>query len=977
MGRFSRTVRILDTPLGHLVRRACLGALVGLFLARLGLEGIDHPLPRGVVLATVGLSLVLGPVLWYRFVRLAPAWFFLPLLLYLFWPYHAPQVGFSAALLAALVWLMARRWESIPPTAELFADSALFLAVFAVYGSTTARDLLPADSGEFQLVAALLGVAHPPGYPLYTLVGHLFTRLIPAGPLALRLNVMNALLAAITVLLTARAARFWALSLGASRVLSIGCGLVAALALGTSPTFWAQATTANIRMPALLFEALALRALARFALHRQDRDILLLAVALGLGIGHHPSLAFVGLFFVLYAVSLDVGLLRPRRWWRPAVAFLLAATLPQAYLPIRGAQGAYLAPPDLDTLQGFLWHVTARGFAGDMFAFANPRDLPHRLALVPTLFAFQFRPLLLAAAVLGTLALLARERRLFFLLLGSWALHTFVTITYRAPQTVEYLMPAYLPLVMAVGLLPAAMPPFPTRWAQGVPAVLCVLLLWTTILNGLALFPQYAELAVDTSTRQTAEGLLRAAPPNALLLADWHWATPMWYLQQIEGLRPDVEVRYVYPVVGEEYGETWFRHVREAPPGRPVLLTHFYEFPGYTTEPWGAGFRVLPRPVSAPTAPLTPKEILFAGGVRLLGYALPGPVPRVGQLLEVVLAWQATEPLARPPSFTLRLVDAAGREQAQADRWLGTDCAPGEVRFERLVLPLYPTLPPGRYTLRLGAYTVTEGGFEALPAAAGEALVPLTELEVRPAERVPLTLHPREVPFAGGPVLLGADYDRTDPATLRVYLHWQGPGPGGQVRLRSADGAEASTDLPGLPAGAYQTVAVDLPGTARGPLALSLTDGEGQEAAAAGPWGWPLHSVTLPVPRSRVRFVPLGDSMVLTGATVSLSGPGQEAVVEVFLVGLRPLTEDLATSVRLMDGEGRFLGSHDCQPALGTIPTLKWIRGSPVRDRHVVPVPGDWAGGEIRATLVAYERFRMAPVLPMDRRYPDGVPLLP
>ncbi len=364
-----------------------------------------------------------------------------------------------------------------------------------------------------------------------------------------------------------------------------------------------------------------------------------------------------------------MGLLRPRRWGRPVAAFLLAALLPQAYLPIQGAR-AYLAPPDLDTLQGFLWHVLARGFAGDMFAFANPRDLPHRLALVPTLFAFQFHPLILAAAFLGVLALLGRDRRLFLLLAGSWALHTFVTITYRAPQTVEYLMPAYLPLALAAGLFPVAIQPPPSRWARQIPAAICALVLWTALLSGWALFPQYAELAGDAGVRRTAEGLLKTAPPGALILADWHWATPMWYLQQIEGLRPDVEVRYVYPVVGEDYSETWFRHVRETPPDRPVLLTHFYEFPGYTTEPWGMGFRISPRPATSPTAPLMPRGWTFAGGVRLVGYALQGPLPHPGGLLEVVLAWRA-EPLTRPPSFTLRLVDGAGKEWAQADRWLG------------------------------------------------------------------------------------------------------------------------------------------------------------------------------------------------------------------------------------------------------------------------------------------------------------------
>jgi hypothetical protein len=236
---------------------------------------------------------------------------------------------------------------------------------------------------------------------------------------------MSVPMAVVTLLWTARATRLWARHLGASPRLARMGGLAAALTLGSATTFWAQATIANIRMPTLFFAALALYALARFAiagrlgngrlgngklgngklgngklgngklgngkLVERDRSLLLLALALGLGIGHHPSLAFVGVFFILYLLGQNPRLpLQPRRWWRPVLVFLAALLVPLAYLPIRGAMGAPLAPPDLDTLQGFLWHVLAKGFAGDMFAFANPRDFPHRLALLPTLLTFQF-----------------------------------------------------------------------------------------------------------------------------------------------------------------------------------------------------------------------------------------------------------------------------------------------------------------------------------------------------------------------------------------------------------------------------------------------------------------------------------------------------------------------------------------------------------------------------------------------------------
>jgi hypothetical protein len=748
-------------------------------------------------------------------------------------------------------------------------------------------------------------------------------------------------------------------------------------------------------------------------------------LAFGLGFGHHLSLAFPGLVFLLYVVLTDPRLVvQPRRWWRPLLAGLVGL-LPLIYLPIRGAMGAVQAPPGLATWQGFLHHFLARGWAGDMFAFANAGDLPHRLSLLPTLFPFQFHLLLLAAALLGLLGLLLRrDWRLFVMLAGSLALQTFVAITYRAPQTVEYLMPAYLPLAVAVGLFPALLSgyrpasciphpasciPHPasripppasclSRCLPEISSALAAAVLWAGLLNGWAHAPSFAALADDHTARQAAEPLLETAPAGARILADWRWVTPLRYLRRVEGLRLDeVEVAEVYPVAEEEYRDTWLRRIQETDPGRPLLLTHFYEFPGHTTEPWEAGFLIRPRPVTEPLASLTPLAATFGERVVLLGYSFrrgefpasrrgaAGPF-HPGQAVEFVLAWQAAGPLDPPPSFTLRLMDAQGQHIAQVDRALSTDVAPGEVRFERLALALYPNLSPGRYQVMLGAYTVTGAGFETLSATGGEAAIHLTDLELVPSgcdlqstvcnpRFAPFTLHRLAVPFAGGPTLVGVDYDRSVPDVLRIYLHWRGPAGGGeQVRVRTTDGAEVDTSLPPIPAGAYQTVLTDLRGPIGAPLHLVLADAQGVHRSAAGPWAWPVREVRLPAPSPDARFVPLGDEMIVVGAEARPAGPGDRLAVDVTLVAQRPLTVDDSTSVRLMDGEGRWLASHDYQPALGAVPTLKWIRGSRVVDRHLFSLPEDFDAGEIQATLLVYERFRLASLPSLDGRFTE-VPL--
>ncbi|MFB0545727.1 MAG: DUF2723 domain-containing protein, partial [Anaerolineae bacterium] len=121
-------------------------------------------------------------------------------------------------------------------------DALLTLILFGLSLVLYLRTLAPSvaaifdDSLEFQLVCYELGIAHPTGYPLYTLLGKLFT-LIPLGDVAYRVNLMSAFFAALTVAL---------LYLVARKIASRPPAVLAALSLAFSPVFWSQAIIAEV-----------------------------------------------------------------------------------------------------------------------------------------------------------------------------------------------------------------------------------------------------------------------------------------------------------------------------------------------------------------------------------------------------------------------------------------------------------------------------------------------------------------------------------------------------------------------------------------------------------------------------------------------------------------------------------------------------------------------------------------------------------
>src|SRR6266699_4181524 len=79
---------------------------------------------------------------------------------------------------------------------ELFCTSAVFLVALLLYCCTLAPTVTLTDSGELIVVAHGLGVAHPPGVPLWVMLAHLAS-LVPLGNVAVRINFSSALFAAL------------------------------------------------------------------------------------------------------------------------------------------------------------------------------------------------------------------------------------------------------------------------------------------------------------------------------------------------------------------------------------------------------------------------------------------------------------------------------------------------------------------------------------------------------------------------------------------------------------------------------------------------------------------------------------------------------------------------------------------------------------------------------------------------------------
>ena len=836
----------------------------------------------------------------------------------------------------------------------------VFLAFIFLYTHTLSPGLLPADSGEFQLVAQVLGIAHPPGYPLYTLLAWAFT-LIPVGDVTWRVNLTSAFFAALALVFLCRAAeKAWGSTLG---------GLAAALALAGVPTFWAQATTANIRSLTALLTAAMLWSLTSYEPSRPALSLGLFAFVFGLGVGHHGSLALLALPFAAYLLLVDPSLRRRWRPWLAASGGFIASLLILLYLPVRSAMSPPFQGARIDSVGAFLNHVLARGFGGDIFYFARPAFLPGRLRVLWNILLLEFGPWLLGAASLGVLALAWKRRWAHLLLFGGvFVVNAFTAITYRAPQTVEYALPSYVALAALIAA-PLVLSPSPRlAWP------LFALLFLASSLRLQTHYGSFRQLAADRSTREYIQAILREAPPKAVVLTNWHWATPLWYAQTVEGARPDLRIEYVYPQGAIPMPELWLRRIEEEfeRGAEAVVVTNRY--PQFAASPFrffplGEAFLVRKAPLFAPPQPFTPLEALFEDKVRLLGYRLGRKTTWPGHPLHLQLYWQPVVKLTRDYSFFVHLVDEGGRPVGQKDvTHPAARYRIREVLADAYRIPVLPTVPPGRYRLIAGVYiTLPEGGWQRLPVEGGAEAVTIAEVEVRASPEKPLTLHPMHLTFDEGPTLVGADYDESVEGKRRVYLHWCFPPRirgRWEVRLYAEGELVAIGELP-LAEGACLSTAYDvLPSAQELELELLLNE---EPVRFRHRWGLPGGKrCKLPLPQAGARYVNLGGEMLLVGADFpSIWGVGQAGEVRLRFVALKPLVRDYSVSLSL-SGEGWEV-RDDGTPALGAIPTLKWLRGWEVIDfRRLVPPPH--ARGQAQLNLVVYDAFTVSPLPILDER---------
>ena len=418
------------------------------------------------------------------------------------------------------------------------ADIAAFTA-FAVSAVVYVRTLLPGvsfgDWAEAEMIPSRLGILHPTGYPLYALLGKLFS-MIPVESVAYRANLLSAMAAAgavgVAVLIAVR--------LGVRPIIAAGAGL----ALAFTGTLWEEATFSEMNGLHLLLVAMLLHRALVWRAERRDRDLLLGALIGGLCVSNH-GLAITVVPIVVLFVLFDARREIVSNPWIPveaAAAFVLGLT-PYLSMLVRALAGPAEVYGTFLTWDGFFAHVSGAQFRGDMHftsieSFraawaAMPQVVDHLIAASNVVFV--------VAGVIGVAILLWRDHWFGLLLVVLGVVNVYFYANYLGDLS-HYLLTTWLILAIGLACVAEKVVEVLVEWGgPRVSAVRYALLILPVVLLAMN-WAVHDQSANRDGERFTTE-VFAALPQDAVLLTYWDALTPMSYRHCIEGVRPDVSLR--------------------------------------------------------------------------------------------------------------------------------------------------------------------------------------------------------------------------------------------------------------------------------------------------------------------------------------------------------------------------------------------------------------------------------------------------
>ncbi len=441
--------------------------------------------------------------------------------------------------------------EQVIPThlssAQITCGIAVFLAIFFIYLKTLYPTIGLLDSGDMVSSAYNLGIPHPPGYPLYCLLGKLWLFIIPFGNIAFKMNIFSSLAASIACMMV----YFIVLKVIPTKGKAIMVCLPAIAAAGMlafASTFWKQAVIAEKYTLNAAFAAILIFILLKWQenVACKQKKILshgylfLFALLLGFSFTHHLQSIFLvpaGIYLVM-AVNWRMT---PRLNWstylKIAALFLLPLLL-YLYLPIRASINPLTNWGDPDTWEKLINHITAKQY-GYYFTSSPIKLMEHLWTHLTSFFPLQFTWWLLWLGIAGCIFLWKASRRTAIFLCLIVATDILHSIRYDILNIDDYYIPSFAIFAVWIGVAIVHICSWTAKFYRHLPLIL------TCISVSLPIIPFCSHYHQQDKSKHyfaydSAVNTLNMFKDRAVMFcASDDIGFPTWYLLYVEQMKPE------------------------------------------------------------------------------------------------------------------------------------------------------------------------------------------------------------------------------------------------------------------------------------------------------------------------------------------------------------------------------------------------------------------------------------------------------
>lgn len=405
----------------------------------------------------------------------------------------------------------------------LFCILALFIP-YVVYLLTLPSTLTFGDSGDHITCSWILGLAHPSGYCLYTLLTHLIAY-IPIANIGMRMSFFTAGITSCCVFFL----YLLLYQILKNKIISLSGALIFAF----SSTFWKISGYVKMYSLLSLFVVLCFFIVTAWEKKHDTRLLLLLAFVYGLAVSNHmlaatfgPSLLYLVFVTDKRAIRKHIGSL--------ILLFLFGLSV-YLYLPIRATGNPVIDWGKPNTISKFLDYAFIGMAHEKMFKASIFQTLGFFKEHLVTVVFRQFTPFILILALPGGVWFFTRYRRLFYFLLITILINTILGVTVYAKISELVDMEAYhfpsficLAIFIAAGIF---------YLLKRLPKPLALI----PILPLLLLHWKASDYSRYYFAYDFGRNLIKDLPEKTILFNRIDLDVfPLWYHQNIENLREDV-----------------------------------------------------------------------------------------------------------------------------------------------------------------------------------------------------------------------------------------------------------------------------------------------------------------------------------------------------------------------------------------------------------------------------------------------------